>query len=216
MAPIAEEVYRHLRRAIITSRLQPGQRLSIKEYANQLGVSATPVREAFQMLTNEGLLTSKSYSGYFVSQFTLKQLDDMLQVRRLLEVAAAGLAAERITQQQLRELEDVHGEFTGRDEASLERYMDENRRFHYLIAQASGNDYLAEAIGHLMDRMGRFMVLYGDDENMAANHAAILACLRDHDVEGAQQTIGEHLDKTRDFLRQCLIDENAHEWQLTS
>ena len=215
MPSVADRVYRSLRRDIVTSRLKPGERLHIKDWAARYGVSATPIRDVLQMLSNEGLITSGSRSGFYVTQLTLQQLRDMLQLRRILEVAAIEDAAVKITEEQLAELEHVHGEYTGPDAASLERYMDENRRFHYLICLASGNRELAETVGHLMDRLGRYMVLFGNDEEMAANHTQIVACLRERDAQKACQLIQQHLDLTRDFILTTLIQSEAQDWYLS-
>jgi DNA-binding GntR family transcriptional regulator len=216
MPSMAETVYRQIRREIVTSRLKPGERLQIKEWAERFGVSATPMRDALQMLANEGLVTARSRSGFYVTRLTLGQLKDMLEMRRILEVAAVKLAAEKITAAQLRELESVHGPYTGQDPASLERYMDENRRFHYLLSLASGNRELAEAVGSLMDRMGRYMVLYGDDEAMASHHDQILGYMRNHDVQGAADAIAHHLDLTQDFIVDTLIRDEAQDWVLST
>ena len=216
MGSITTKVYSQLRRDIVISRLKPGERLQIKDWAERFGVSATPMRDALQMLANEGLITVRSRTGFYVAQLTLGQLKDMLDLRRILEVAATRRAASRITAEQLQELEDVHGPYTGQDPASLERYMDENRRFHYLLCLASGNRELADTVGHLMDRMGRYMVLFGQDEEMAANHADIADALRRRDGEAAGELIAQHLDLTQDFILESVIQNEAQDWVLTT
>ena len=215
MGSIANKVYSQLRREIVTSRLKPGERLQIKDWADRFGVSATPLRDALQMLANEGLITARSRSGFYVTQLTLGQLKDMLDLRRILEVAAVSQAAARITHDQLQELEGVHGAYTGQDAASLERYMDENRRFHYLLCLASGNRELAETVGRLMDRLGRFMVLFGEDEEMAANHAEIVQLLRQREAEKACQAIARHLDLTQEFILRAVIQNEAQDLVLS-
>lgn len=215
MPSMADKAYSRLRREIVASRLKPGERLQIKEWAERFGVSATPMRDALQMLTNQGLVTSRSRSGFYVTQLTLGQLKDMLEIRRVLEVAAVERAAEKISEAQLQELEIVHGPYTGQDLASLERYMDENRRFHYLLCLASGNRELADTVGRLMDRMGRYMVMYGDDEAMATNHAEIIKLLRLHDPQGAAQVIAHHLDLTQEFIINTVILSEAQDWVLS-
>jgi len=215
MGSITDKVYSQLRREIVISRLKPGERLQIKDWAEHFGVSATPMRDALQMLANEGLITARSRTGFYVTQLTLGQLKDMLDLRLILEAAAARRAASRITQEQLQELVSVHGAYTGQDPASLERYMDENRRFHYLLCLASGNRELAETVGHLMDRLGRYMVLFGDDEEMAGNHAEIVEALRQRDGERAAELVAHHLDLTQDFILNTVIQNEAQDWVLT-
>jgi DNA-binding GntR family transcriptional regulator len=144
-------IYKELRRSIIMGYIKQGSRLSIKNIANKFNTSITPVRDALQMLGQEGLVTIKPRSGYYVTALTLKELRDLLDLRCVLELAAIEKATLRISSEQIEELRNVHGEYTGEDDASYERYTEENRQFHYLIAVASGNLALAEALGKLHD-----------------------------------------------------------------
>ena len=136
-------IYKELRRSIIVGRRQPGERLSMQALARHYGTSVTPVRDALQMLSQESLVTIKPRSGYFVTRITLKQLRDMLELREILEVVAVERATTRITEEQLTQLAHVHEGYTGDDDESYDRYTDENRRFHYLIARASGKTVIS-------------------------------------------------------------------------
>ena len=150
-------IYEELRRSIIVGHREPGERLDLEALTNSYGTSVTPVRDALQMLSQEGLVTIKPRSGYFVTNITLKQLRDMLELREILEVASIERAVVRITEEQLEQLEHIHAGYTGDDDESYDRYMDENRRFHHLIAQASDNQELADMLGRLHDRLVRFI-----------------------------------------------------------
>jgi len=101
-------IYKELRRSIIVGHRKPGERLELDVLAKGYGTSVTPVRDALQMISQEGLVTIKPRSGYFVTRVTLKQLDDMLKLREILELASVELAAEKITDEQLEQLEHVH------------------------------------------------------------------------------------------------------------
>jgi DNA-binding GntR family transcriptional regulator len=152
-------IYRRLRRTIITGQPRPGQRLNVECIAEKYGTSVSPVRDALHMLAQEGLITIRPRSGYFGTRMTLKQLADLLEMLEILEMAGIERAGRGITARQLEELERVHAGYTGDEAGSYERYTDENRRFHVLLAGASGNEVLAEVLGHLLDRLARFMVL---------------------------------------------------------
>jgi len=209
-------IYRDIRRSIILGYLRPGKRLSVKALAQKYGTSVTPVRDALQMLAQEGLVTIKPRSGYFVTRVTLKQLRDLFELREILEVAAVERAAARISDEQIRELEQVHGGYTGEDDDSYERYTDENRRFHYLVARASGNDELAEMIGRLLDRLGRFMVMRRIGKALAPTHARLIEALRAHDVEAARRAILAELTETRDVVLDRVIQEEGASWYLAA
>jgi DNA-binding GntR family transcriptional regulator len=207
-------IYKEIRRSIIVGRRKPGERLDLEELTRSYGTSVTPVRDALQMLSQEGLVTIKPRSGYFVTHVTLKQLHDMLELREILEVASVERATIRITKEQLEQLEHIHAGYTGEDDASYDRYMDENRRFHYLIAQASGNQKLAEMLGHLHDQLVRFMVMCRVGETLGPRHTLVIRALRTRDVEKARQAILKEVNETRETILERVIQQEGSFWRL--
>jgi DNA-binding GntR family transcriptional regulator len=209
-----QKIYRALRRSIIMGHLPPGERLSVEVLAERYGTSVTPVRDALQMLSQEGLITIKPRSGYFVARITLKQLRDLLDLRQILELAAVERAATRITDGELAELEQIHAGYTGDDDASYERYTDENRRFHTLIAAAAENQELVRAVGRLHDRLARFMVIRRAGRTMEQTHGRIIKALRAHDVAAARQAMLAELEETRQRVLDHVIQEEGDTWHV--
>lgn len=207
-------IYKEIRRSIIVGHCKPGERLDLETLAQSHGTSVTPVRDALQMLGQEGLVAIKPRSGYFVTHITLKQLSDMLELREILELASVERAATRITKEQLDQLEHVHAGYTDEDDESYIRYMSENRTFHYLIAEASGNHELAETLGHLHDRLIRFMVLCRTGKTLEARHALVIEALRTRDVTAARQAMLDEVNKTRETIMECIIQEEGSFWRL--
>lgn len=207
-------IYRRLRRSIIMGRRQPGERLDVEELALQFDTSVTPVRDALQMLNQEGLVMIRPRSGYFVARMTLKELRDMLELRKILELAAVERAALRATENEIAQLRSVHAGYTGDDDESYDRYTDENRRFHYLVARSSGNQELAEMIGHLHDRLARFMVLRHAGKSQEITHARIVDALEAHNVEQARLALLDDIESSRDAILDGIIDEVAATWHL--
>jgi GntR family transcriptional regulator, rspAB operon transcriptional repressor len=202
------QIYKELRRSIIMGHRQPGSRLIVKEIAKNYNTSITPVRDALQMLSQEGLVTIKARSGYYVAALTLKELRDLLDLRRILELAAIEKAALRITPDQIEALRKVHAGYTGEDDASYERYTEENRKFHYLIAVASGNLALAESLGHLHDRLARFMVVQQIGERQIRMHNRIIKALEEHDLEGARQAILNEVNPSQEAILDTVMEES--------
>jgi DNA-binding GntR family transcriptional regulator len=207
-------IYQELRRSIIMGYSNPGSRLNIKAIAKKYNISITPVRDALQMLSQDGLVTIKPRSGYYVAALTLKELRDLLDFRRILEVAAIEKAALRITPEQIEALRNVHGGYTGEDDASYERYTKENRKFHYLIAVASGNLALAEALGKLHDRLTRFMVVQRIGERQIRMHNQIIEALEEHDLEKARQTMLNEVNPSQDTILDTVMDNGGDNWQV--
>lgn len=207
-------IYRELRRSIIVGHRKAGERLDLEALAQSFGTSITPVRDALQMISQEGLVTIKPRSGYFVTHVTLKQLRDMLELREILELASIERAVVQITEDQLKQLEQVHTGYTGEDDASYDRYMDENQRFHCLIAEASGNQELADMLGHLHDRLVRFMILPRAGETLASRHARLIAALRTRDVTAARQAMLSEINETRENILERVIQNEGASWRL--
>ncbi len=207
-------IYKDLRRSIGGGPRKPGERLDPDELAQSYGTSITPVRDALQMLSQEGLVTIKPRSGYFVTHVTLKQLRDMLELREILEVASIERAVVRITEEQLEQLEHVHAGYTDEDDESYLRYMSENRTFHCLIAEASGNSELAEMLGRLHDRALRFMILCRVGETLEHRHSLVIEALRTRDVAAACQTMLAEVNETSKTILECVIEEEGAFWRL--
>jgi len=208
-------IYTQLRRSIVMSHRRPGERLNLHALAEGFGVSITPVREALQMLDQEGLVSTKPRSGYYVTHLTLKELLDWLDLREILEVGAVERAVTRITEEQLEELEQVHTGYSGDDEESLERYIKENRRLHCLIAEASGNRQLTEMLGHVHDRLARFMVAsHGGQSMLEFKHERLIEALRNRDLATALQAMLNELDEMREETLGHVIREEGTFWQL--
>lgn len=207
-------IYRELRRSIIVGRREPGDRLNMAELAALYSTSITPVRDALQMLSQEGLVTIKARSGYFVSRLTLKELHDLLELREILEMASVERAAGRISTEQLEQLAHVHAGYTGDDDVSYDRYTDENRTFHCLLAEASGNQQLAEMLGRLHDRLARFMVIRQAGLAMEGSHARIIEALRAGDGAAARQAMYDELAETRERVLDYVIRKEGATWHL--
>src|SRR5918999_630461 len=134
---LARRAYESLKQDILTCLLRPGTQIFEGELAARYGTSKTPVREALNLLGQEGLVQVLPRRGYLVAPITLRDVQEVFQLRLLLETAAAELAAEHITEEGLRQLRAlVAVRYTYRDRASYARFLRANRDFHIAVAQA--------------------------------------------------------------------------------
>jgi DNA-binding GntR family transcriptional regulator len=207
-------IYNKIRTDIITGRKKPGERLAIDLLKEEFGTSVTPVRDALQMLNQEELVTIKPRSGYYVTLVTLKELNDMLELREILELAAVQRAAEKISDDQIAGLENVHAGYTNDEDDTYSRYTEENRNFHYLVAKASGNHELARQIGHLHDRLARFMIIVRSGKYMIDIHGRLIDRLKAHDSTGAKKTLQKELEEARTAIMEKIMQEEAGSWHL--
>jgi DNA-binding GntR family transcriptional regulator len=209
-----EKIYRDIRRSIIIGHRVPGERLDIDTITAQYETSVTPVRDALQMLSNEGLVMIKPRSGYYVASITLKELRDMLELRKILELAVIDRAVLRITPEQIEEMRNVHAGYTGDDDISYDRYTDENRHFHYLLAKSTGNYELADTLGKLLDRLARFMVLRHAGKSQEITHARIVDALETREVEIARQALLDDIETSKDAIMDGVLEGGAANWRL--
>jgi DNA-binding GntR family transcriptional regulator len=101
----SQAIYQALRERILASDIEPGSRLKLREIGNQYGTSDIPVREAMRMLERDGLVETSPYVGARVTTLTAKEVAETYFIRAHLESIATGLAAERITDSELAELD---------------------------------------------------------------------------------------------------------------
>ncbi len=210
---VKSKIHTELRRSITKGYLKPCERLDIGKLARHYETSITPLRDALGMLSQEGLVTIKPRSGYFVCQITVRQLCDLFEVREILETAAIQRAVKRIT---LEQIEQLTHDYTGYDDESYERHIDENRRFHCLIAKASGNEELMQMLGRVHDQLARFifLVFRHTDKTQDQTHGCIIDALRARDAEAALEAMLDEIRDTRDVVLARVMEEQGASWQI--
>jgi len=180
----SENAYDVIKADILTCRHRPGAALYEGDISSKLGVSKTPVREALGALTQEGLVVATPRQGYRVADITLADVQEIFQLRLLLEPAAAELAAERANPEQLQRLREL---------AEMDAHSDyvDNvmriRQFHSALAAASGNSRLAYSLERLLDGAQR---LYYAGLNLSPS-------------------VGDHIDGHRELV-DAIIKGNHH------
>ena len=207
-------IYVELRRSIIMRHIKPGERFDVESLAKQYKTSVTPVRDALQMLSQDGLVNIKPRSGYFVSRTTLKQLRDLLDLRHIVELAAIERAIVKITPDQIAEMRAIHSGYTGDDDVSYDRYTDENRKFHYSLAKASGNYELMMLMGRLHDRLAPFMVMRHGGRTQIATHNRIIDALEQHDAEKAREALLDDIEVSHESILDKVLQEEAETWHV--
>ncbi|MCG8632646.1 MAG: GntR family transcriptional regulator [Desulfobacterales bacterium] len=207
-------IYKAIRADIISGLKKPGERLSIDRLKEKFGTSVTPVRDALQMLSQEELVTIKPRSGYYVTLVTLKELNDMMDLRGILELAVVERAVRKITDEQIRILEAIPHGYTDDRTESFVRYTEENRKFHVMLAEFSGNHELALQVGHLHDRLARFMVMSNPGTEMIDTHARVLDRLKARDAGGAVRAVQKELAEGKALIMERIMEEEASFWHL--
>jgi DNA-binding GntR family transcriptional regulator len=208
---MAEDVYQNLKRDIIMLKHAPGASLTEQDLANLYGSSRVPVREACGRLLQEGLLTAIPYKGYFVNHISTKEIRDCFELRTVLETQAMELASGRISEEDLRRLEELAAtEYTYHDWASYAGFLERNLDFHVQVAALSGNDRLVGVLYDLLSTMQRFFFLgldlgdYGAE--MREEHQQLVAMLRTGDTAGVIECTKRQIRTSRDRIFRALFE----------
>lgn len=179
--------------------LAPGTRLSEAAIAERFGVSRTPVREALQNIVSRSLAERSPYKGVIVRSLDPERLESMFEAMAAMEAICGGLAAKRISDEDLTRLKAMHSrmtEFAGNK--AFREYEAMNLDFHSLIYEASGNVDLAEMASELRLKLApyRKSQLFNIDRLRASNqeHSLILQLLIAGNKSGVEEALREHLN----------------------
>lgn len=203
--PLREVVCETLREAIVGGVLKPGERLMEIQLAEELGVSRTPVREAIRKLELEGFVIMIPRRGTYVADLSIKDINEVFEVRTALDVLAAGLAAERITDDELEKMERllVHiGEYI--EKGDMDKIVEADSQFHDILYQATRNDRLVQIINNLREQLTRFrsisMAYPGRLKNTLEEHSRLVEALAARDHQLAERLATEHMENSEQTL----------------
>ncbi|MCP4047956.1 MAG: GntR family transcriptional regulator [Gammaproteobacteria bacterium] len=207
---LIDSVYARLRELIISDVLRAGQKLVDRDLAEQLGVSRTPVREALGRLAMMGLVEARSRQGYYVREYSAKEVIDLYKFRAVLEVFAARLAAKNAQPSHLREFDRLlaDSEKLASDPANQSKILKSELELHELIARASGNGALHHALHNLMDKvMGFIWIEVTTNRTMLdiahTDHQALIHKIKEKDEEGAAELMGRHIASAQETLAEA-------------
>jgi DNA-binding GntR family transcriptional regulator len=205
-------LYQALKRDILSGRYRMGERLPVGDLALQHGVSKTPVREALSSLQHEGLVRTVPRVGYFVAEMSVERVQDLFQLRLILEGASAELAAEHITETELLQLERIPCSWVLADMDSCLAYLADNRAFHCGVAAASRNSVLSELVGRLLDQTQALLLweleLRNHPEEFADEHRQLVRALRSHDGTLARRAMVRAIETTRQTLLGTIMGDS--------
>jgi DNA-binding GntR family transcriptional regulator len=193
-----------IREAIVDGRLVPGERLKEEELARELGLSRTPVREALLVLQAEGLVDAAPNRGAAVRAHDAADLDDLYQLRALLEGYAARRAASRITLEQIASLWASCDRFDKISDRDVRELVKENLLFHNTILEAAGSARAASMVRKVIELplVYKSYIWYSPDQKRisAHYHRQITKALEAEDAERAELVMKEHVFEGRDIL----------------
>ncbi len=217
---LTSKVYAALRRDILVCQIVPGQELSEGELAERFKMSKTPIREALSMLRSEGLIKTFPRRGYQVAALTFQDMNEVFELRVILEGRAAELASQRITPEGLDRLATLADIVYDRAEKpSISRFVKANRDFHEAIAAASGNGRLRLMLLQVLDELQRFFHLGAQLRDVGHEtseyHQQIISSLRARNPELSRATITAEIKSTQRGLLLALTQQTSSLMEIT-
>jgi DNA-binding GntR family transcriptional regulator len=204
-----------IRAEILRGSFALGSRLDQQALAERFGVSIIPVREALKRLEVEGLVRMQPRRGAFVAQLTLRELTEISWIRERLEELATRLAAPRLTERNLRELDDINAKMArmaGRARPAVWAAL--NREWHFKLYAAGESELLVQMIAVLWDRTSLYREVLAASQGIrrgaqvqhgsVEQHAEMLRRLRSGDVSGTTRLMRQH-------IRRAIRDMHATE-----
>ena len=207
--PRRDVVYNTLREAILKGELKPGERLMELQLASKLGVSRTPIREAIRMLELEGLAVTIPRKGAEVAKMTVKDMEDVLEVRESLDELAAKIACNKITEEQLQTLSKVKDAFEESTKTTdIKQIAMYDEKFHDVIYESTGNVRLVNLLNNLREQIYRYRVEYLKNvevyPRLIEEHETILKALQDRNQELVVEAMRDHVENQATAVTQII------------
>lgn len=215
---LREHVYNGVKGAIIGGDFQPGKRLIEEKLAADMATSRTPVREAIQKLEKEGLIFRLPRGGFAVKSVTEDEVEEILGLRSVLEGYAAFLATSRITDAELKQLDEI----IMREDACLnnldvDEFIRLDGEFHDVLYRAAKNARLYGLLNDLRDYMYRYRVIilhYQRKLHLAVqDHKEMLASIKAKSPRQVERLVRKHVSRGKEIIKKKIKQgEQARAW----
>ena len=208
-----EMAYEFIKHKIINCEMKPGSDISEEELVRALGSSRTPVREALMSLKQEGFVNIFPRKGSFVTEVTLKEIQDIFEIRVIIETQVAKMICGSISE---KELISFRNKFEQLDESgyyhTAKDYFELDLEFHKRIVKSTENSYLIEFMNKIYDKDYRIRVitttlLKDEKKRNKEEHINIINSILEKDEEKIQESFVNHIENTkRAALKIMLLD----------
>lgn len=201
-ASLREQITRALRAALVAGQMEPGVTYSVPTLAERFGVSATPVREAMLDLAKEGLVEPIRNKGFRVTEISDHDLDEVTQLRMLIEAPTVGRIAHLASADDIGRLRGLAEEITKHAAAGdLISYIEADRLFHLDLLSIAGNRRLVDTVGQLRAQTRLYGLRRLADEGSlvesAAEHLQVLDAIEARDTAAAERLMRRHIGHVR-------------------
>lgn len=211
---LTEKTYNTLKRAILDLDLKPGQLLTEEELSEQLGVSRTPLRSALSKLDYENLITVIPGRGTYVTELSSKHMEDIFDVREVVDMLSVKLAAERKTDENIKEMNDLIKEqelLLEEGDFDVKQFIKLDIDFHCVIAKAANNEILDRLTLELVEGYNRYILstpFLDRADTIVLEHRKIIEAIKEGNGEKASLIIQSHITDIKEELRGRMSKKN--------
>jgi DNA-binding GntR family transcriptional regulator len=211
---LTDRAYERIKHDVITCVLAPGTEISEPQLCLHYHLGKAPVRMALIRLAHDGLVRAIPRRGYRISAVTLKDIQDIFELRLMLEPMAARMAAGKIDARRARALEAATGtSYLPHSAESIAGFLDANKAFHLAIVATTGNLRLSSMIGQLHDQMTRLLHLglglRNRSQEMQLEQRALLKALVRGHGDHAEQLAREHIEAARSMVLSAVMSSRG-------
>ena len=198
LVSLAEQISNTLRASLITGRMKPGKTYSVPSIAKEFGVSVTPVREAMLNLIKEGLVVPIKNKGFRIAKISSEDLDQIVEVRQLIEVPVVLQVMTSISEAKLRELHAIAERVVSYAEmGDVILYIETDRTFHLDMIAVTGNMRIVRIVDELRAQTRLYglgkLAREGSLVDSAREHLEILAAMEQKDADKVSQLMKRHI-----------------------
>jgi DNA-binding GntR family transcriptional regulator len=206
---LSDQTYQLIKKEIVTCELDPGQLIVQADLAEKYQTGITPMREALRQLAQEGYIQAIPRLGYIVSPITARDVDEIYEVRLILETSVARLSVIRGSDSTLQKIiEMANFTYTYKDRQSYTTFLKHNSEFHIAIAAATLNQRLISQVSKTMDELSRVFHLGLDlkdsAEEMRLDHVHLAEALGKRDADRAVQIVQDEISRSSERVLEAL------------
>jgi DNA-binding GntR family transcriptional regulator len=203
---LRDRAYTSIKNAIITAQLKPNQRLVEERMAADIGSSRTPVREALQKLEKEGLIFRPPRTGFVVKGVIEEEVEDILDLQRMLEGYAGRLATQRITEDEITHLNDlIKLQEECVTNADTEMFICLDGEFHDALHRAAKHARLYDLVQGLRDYLDRYrVIIFRSHANLdlsIKDHKEVVSLMKTKNARQIEKLMGKHMIRGKNIIK---------------
>jgi len=202
---LEDQIYKIIKDKIIWHEIKMGERIIDKKLAEELGVSRSMIRQALTILAKEELLIMIPRNGFYVKEITRKEIEEIYNIRKILEANATELAVPKITSGDIAALEEVFRNAKGDlEKDEVKSFIETDIELHKLMVDNCGNEYLKKTINEYNDKYAFYRVVDLSRVERAKEsyfeHYEIFKAVKEKKAKFSAELMTKHIENAKNII----------------